>query len=60
MKDDEFFDELYASLNNVVNSSFNLIEKIPYNRIVRKLMRCLPKSFRLKVIVNLSLRKART
>jgi Cdc6-like AAA superfamily ATPase len=34
-----------------VNSSFNLCERIPKNRIVRKVMRSLPKKFKLMVIV---------
>ncbi|XP_022868003.1 uncharacterized protein LOC111387662 [Olea europaea var. sylvestris] len=36
MKDDESFDEFYAKLNDIVNSSFNLGEKIPESKIVRK------------------------
>jgi hypothetical protein len=49
IKEDETFDEFYAKLNNLVNSSFNLREKIPKNIIVRKNMRSLLKRFRLKV-----------
>jgi Cdc6-like AAA superfamily ATPase len=51
MKADETFDEFYALLNEIVNSSFNLCERIPKNRIVRKVMRSLPKKFKLMVIV---------
>lgn len=40
MKDDETF--YYANLNDVVNSSFNLGEKISKNRFVRKIVRSLP------------------
>ena len=46
---DETFDESYAKLNDMVNSSFNLGEKIPDHRIVRKAMRSLPESFQPKV-----------
>ncbi|XP_022897819.1 uncharacterized protein LOC111411529 [Olea europaea var. sylvestris] len=49
MKDDESFDELYAKLNNIVNSSFNLGERIPESKTVRKVLRSLPKRFRPKV-----------
>lgn len=41
IKEDEMFDEFYAHLNGIVNSSFNLGEKIPKIRIVRKLKRSL-------------------
>ena len=41
LKEDEMFDEFYTQLNGTVNSSFNLGEKIPKIRIVRKLMRSL-------------------
>lgn len=46
MKEDETCDEFYAQLNNIVNSSFNLGEKIHENRIVRKVLKSLPKRFR--------------
>lgn len=49
MIDDETFDECYAQLNGIVNSSFNLSERIPGHRIGRKVMRSLPERFRLKV-----------
>ncbi|XP_035541467.1 uncharacterized protein LOC118344558 [Juglans regia] len=49
MKDDETFDAFYAKLNHIVNSSFNLGDKIPENRIVRKILRSLPERFRPKV-----------
>jgi hypothetical protein len=52
MKDDETFDEFYACINDIVNSSFNLGEKILDNRIVRKIMRSLPERFRPKVTAN--------
>ena len=49
MKDDETFDEFYAKLNGIVNSSFILGEKIPESRVVQKVMRPLPERFRPKV-----------
>ncbi|KAB1227705.1 hypothetical protein CJ030_MR1G005712 [Morella rubra] len=49
MKEDETFDEFYAKLNDIVNSSYNLGEKIPEHRVVRKVMRSLPERFRSKV-----------
>ncbi|XP_022897283.1 uncharacterized protein LOC111410921 [Olea europaea var. sylvestris] len=51
MKDDETFDEFYAKLNDIVNSSFNLGEKISESKIVKKVLRSLPKRFRPKVTV---------
>lgn len=50
MKDDESFDEFYVKLNNIVNSSFNLGERILESKIVRKVLRSFPDRFRLKVI----------
>ncbi|XP_022891908.1 uncharacterized protein LOC111406762 [Olea europaea var. sylvestris] len=50
MKDDESFDEFYAKLNDIVNSSFNLGERIPEPKIVRKVLRSLLERFRSKVI----------
>ncbi len=49
MKEDETFDEFYAKLNDIVNSSFKLGERIPKWRIVRKVLRSLPKRFSLKI-----------
>jgi hypothetical protein len=49
MKNDCTFDELFAKLNDIVNSSFNLSEKIPENMIVMNVMRSLPGRFRSKV-----------
>ncbi|XP_022861288.1 uncharacterized protein LOC111381706 [Olea europaea var. sylvestris] len=48
-KDDESFDEFYAKLNAIVNSSFNLGEGISEPKIVRKVLRSLPERFRPKV-----------
>ncbi|XP_022846252.1 uncharacterized protein LOC111368991 [Olea europaea var. sylvestris] len=49
MRDDDTFDVFYASLNDIVNSSLNLGEKIPEPKIVRKILRSLPKRFKPKV-----------
>ncbi|XP_022876710.1 uncharacterized protein LOC111394893 [Olea europaea var. sylvestris] len=49
IKDDESFDEFYAKLNDIVNSSFNLGKRILESKIVRKVLRSLPKRFRPKV-----------
>ncbi|XP_042944615.1 uncharacterized protein LOC122278499 [Carya illinoinensis] len=49
MKDDETFDAFYAKLNDIVNSRFNLGDRIPENRVVRKVLRSLPERFRPKV-----------
>lgn len=51
MKDDESFDEFYTKLNDIVNFSFNLSERIFESKIVKKVIRSLPEKFRLKVIV---------
>ncbi|CAI9778670.1 unnamed protein product [Fraxinus pennsylvanica] len=49
MNDDERFDEYYAKLNDIVNSSFSLGEKILESKIVCKVLRSLPEKFRPKV-----------
>ena len=49
MSEDESFDSFYSKLNEVVVSKFNLGEKIEDSKIVRKILRSLPKSFRVKV-----------
>jgi hypothetical protein len=50
MKDDKKFDEFYAQLNDIANTSFNLGEKIVENKIVKnKILRSLSKVFRPKV-----------
>ncbi|XP_022876707.1 uncharacterized protein LOC111394889 [Olea europaea var. sylvestris] len=48
-RDNEMFDVVYASLNDMVNLSFNLGEKILEPKIVRKILRSLPECFRPKV-----------
>ena len=42
MEEDESFDEFYAKLKDIVNSTFNLGETIPEPKIVRKVLRSLP------------------
>ena len=50
MFDDESFDELYAKLNDIVNSASNLSEIYDQPKIVKKILRSLTKDFRPKVI----------
>ena len=50
MSKDESFDSFYSKLNEVVVEKFNLGEKTEDSKIVRKILRSLPKSFRAKVI----------
>ena len=49
MSEDESFDSFYSKLNEVVIGKFNLGEKTKNSKIVRKILRSLPKSFRAKV-----------
>ena len=49
MEEDESFDEFYAKLKDIVNSVFNLGETIPEPKIVRKVLRSLPKRFHAKI-----------
>ena len=49
MSEDESFDSFYNKLNEVVIGNFNLGEKIEDLKVVRKILRSLPKSFRAKV-----------
>ena len=51
MSDDEYFDEFYAKLNDIVNSAYNLSEIYDQPKIVRKILRSLTEDFRPKVIV---------
>ena len=50
MEEDESFDKFYAKLKDIVNSAFNLGEQIPEPKIVRKVLRSLPKRFHAKII----------
>ena len=49
MDDDEAFDEFYAKIKDIVNSAFNLGEKILEPKIVRKILRSLPERFHAKI-----------
>ncbi|XP_065621228.1 uncharacterized protein LOC136064023 [Quercus suber] len=49
MSEDESFDSFYSKLNKVVVDKFNLGEKTEDSKIVRKILRSLPESFRAKV-----------
>ena len=51
MEKDESFDEFYAKLKDIVNSTFNLGETIPEPKIVRKVLRSLPERFHAKIMV---------
>ena len=44
------FDEFYVKLKDIVNSAFNLDEKIPKPKIVRKILRSLLDRFHAKII----------
>ena len=50
MEEDASFDEFYAKLKDIVNSTFNLGETISEPKIVRKVLRSLPKRFHAKII----------
>ena len=49
MEEDESFDEFYVMLKDIVNSAFNLRETIPEPKIVRKVLKSLPKRFHTKI-----------
>ena len=49
MSDDESFDEFYAKLNDIVNSTYNFGEIYDQPKIVRKILRSLSKNFRSKL-----------
>ena len=49
MSEDESFDSFYSKLNEVFIGKFNLGEKTEDSKVVRKILRSLPKSFRAKV-----------
>jgi len=51
MLETDCFDEFYESLSDIVNTSFNLLEPIPDARVVKKILRSLPKRFIPKVTV---------
>ena len=49
MSNDEYFDEFYAKLNDIVNSTYNLGENYDQPKIFRKILRFLIGDFRPKV-----------
>ena len=49
MEEDESFDEFYAKLKEIVNSAFNLEETIHKPKIMRRVLRSLPKRFHAKI-----------
>ena len=49
MSEDESFDYFYSKLNEVVIEKFNLGEEMQDSKVVRKILRSLPESFRAKV-----------
>ena len=51
MEEDESFDEFYAKLKDIVNSTFNIGETIPEPKVVRKVLRSLPERFHAKITV---------
>ena len=51
MEEDKSFDEFYAKLKDIVNSVFNLGKTILEPKIVRKVLRSLPKRFHAKITI---------
>ena len=51
MEEEESFDEFYAKLKDIVNSTFNLGETILVPKIVRKVLRSLLEKFHAKITV---------
>ena len=49
MEEDESFDEFYAKLKDIGNSTFNLGETIPEPKIVRNVLRSLLERFHVKI-----------
>ena len=49
MSDNKSFDSFYRRLNEIVTAKLNLGEKIEDAKVVRKILRSLPESFRAKV-----------
>ena len=47
--EDESFDSFYGRLNEIVIAKLNLGEKVKDTKVVRKVLRSLPESFRAKV-----------
>ena len=51
MEEEETFDEFYAKLKDIVNSTFNLGESIAESKIVKKILRSLLERFHAKITV---------
>ena len=51
MEEVETFDEFYAKLKDIVNSTFNLGECIAKSKIIKKILWSLPGRFHAKIIV---------
>ena len=51
MEEDETFDDFYAKLKDIVNFTFNLGECIAESKIVKRILRSLPKRFHAKITV---------
>ena len=51
MYENQTFSFSYFELSNILNSLFNLREPIPNSKVVRKILRSLPRRFRPKLIV---------
>ena len=51
IEEDETFNEFYAKLKDIGNSTFNLGEFIADSKIVRKILRSLPERFHFKITV---------
>ena len=49
MEEDKLFDEFYTKLKDIMNSAFNLRETIPKPKIMRKVLKSLPKRFHAKI-----------
>ena len=49
MGKDESFESFYSKLNEMIISKFNLGEKMDDSKVVQKILRSLPESFRAKV-----------
>ena len=49
IEEDESFNEFYAKLKDIVNSTFNLRKTIPEHKIVRKVLKSLPERFHAKI-----------
>ena len=49
MEEDKTFNEFYAKLKDIVNSTFNLGESIVESKIIRKILRSLPERFHAKI-----------